>query len=376
MRKIHILLSALLLASMLLTACEGQATGTPVGTEEPSITEEPSMTPEVTSTSETPSGTQTDATQENATPAIPVTGGENPARVSNQLEFSVWNQDGEQIGDVNDLILDFDNLTVSYVVVGSGGVLGLGEKTVLVPWDFIQLQTEAGDLTGGEQYTFILQADQETFNNAPDTDLEATLPEMGEPAGDWDSEILNYWNNGVLPETPSADETTTPDAAESTATPGLDLTATPEDGTTSTAGSLQGVALASDVLAASIRLGTSDMSVDQSQSTPESTPAADATAVPDTDQNAQDLNIGIDDIIDDIDTGEIKYIVILANIDDGQFIIPVPIDLLLWDSSNEEFVVNADVTVLQNAPYFQNGEYPVTTVDGWETEFIEFWQNQ
>jgi sporulation protein YlmC with PRC-barrel domain len=100
-----------------------------------------------------------------------VTGDVNPARLSNQLDFSVWSQDGEQIGEVEDMVLDLDNTRVAYVVVGTGGFLDLGEREIFVSWDFLQLQTGTGDTTGGQQNAFILQGDLEVFRNAPDFDL-------------------------------------------------------------------------------------------------------------------------------------------------------------------------------------------------------------
>ena len=77
------------------------------------------------------------------------------------------------------MVLDPDNATVSYVIVGNGGFLDIGEKDILIPWNSLQLQTGGGDMTGGEQNAFILQTDQEIFNNAPDVDVNAILPPLG-----------------------------------------------------------------------------------------------------------------------------------------------------------------------------------------------------
>src|SRR5688500_11292297 len=124
MRKISIVLTTLVVAAMLLTACGGDETSTTVpGTDVPQVTLE------ATATEEGPLATETvSATDTTTTPDVAVTGEEGPARLSNQLDFDVWNQDGEQIGEVNDMILDLDNTRISYVIVGTGGFLEIGEK--------------------------------------------------------------------------------------------------------------------------------------------------------------------------------------------------------------------------------------------------------
>jgi hypothetical protein len=74
-------------------------------------------------------------------------------------------------------------------------------------------------------------------------------------------------------------------------------------------------------------------------------------------------------------SGEIEYIVINALFDDGERWIPVPLSLLQWDAANEVFVVNLDMAALQNAPFFQEDQFPDTTVDAWNAEFEDFWAN-
>jgi sporulation protein YlmC with PRC-barrel domain len=167
MRKFSILLSMLVLVAVVLTACGGGATSTNVAGSPPPVTAD--STEDMSGTATESPATQEETTTE--TPGVPVTGDVNPARLSNQLDFSVWSQDGEQIGEVEDMVLDLDNTRVAYVVVGTGGFLDLGEREIFVPWDFLQLQTGTGDTTGGQQNAFILQGDLEVFRNAPDFDL-------------------------------------------------------------------------------------------------------------------------------------------------------------------------------------------------------------
>lgn len=149
MRKFSILLSILVLAAMVLAACGGEETATNLpSTQVPQITEEVT---ETATEAATEAPTEVPTEEATGTPGIPVTGGQNPARVSNQLDFTVWSQDGEQIGEVDDMVLDMENARIAYVVVGTGGFLDLGEREILVPWDSLELQTATGQ--GTEQAT-------------------------------------------------------------------------------------------------------------------------------------------------------------------------------------------------------------------------------
>jgi sporulation protein YlmC with PRC-barrel domain len=297
MRKISILLSMLVLAAMILAACGGEETSTSIPTENvPPITAEVTGTSVSGTATEVPTEVNTTGTP--GTPGVPVTGGTNAARLSNELDFTVWNQDGEQIGEVDDIILDLDNTRVAYVIVDTSGFGDLGDRKILVPWNSLQLQTGTGDTTGGQPNAFILQTDQDTFNNAPDFDL-SSLPPMGQPAGSWDTDISSYWQNGgtgtggtglatatagagtglatATTGTGSGTGTGLATATSGTGTGGTGLaTATVGTGTglaTATAGTgtgtgtgtgagtgtgttaLQGVVLASDVLGSTVTLG-------------------------------------------------------------------------------------------------------------------------
>jgi sporulation protein YlmC with PRC-barrel domain len=441
MRKFSLLLSILVLAALILVACGGEETSTSIPTQNV-----PPVTVDVTGTSEAGSGTATEMPTEGTateTPAIPVTGNVNSARLSNELDFTVWNQDGEQIGEVDDMVLDLDNTQVAYVVVNTSGFGDLGDRNILVPWDSLQLQTGAGDTTGGQQNAFILQTDQDTFSNAPDFDL-SNLPQMGQSANDWDLDIRNYWQNGGVSvgtsNTPSASGTAMPDTTATagagtgtglatatagtglaTATPGTGTslaTTTPSTGTGTGQGTttLQGVALASDVLGSTVTIGaqgrgngtgtglatatagtetgtglatatagtgtglataTAGTGTGLATSTPTSgtggTGLATATAGAGT-GISEGLTATIEDMLLDTTTGDILYIVLNTNSGNDQ-LIPVPLSMFQWDSTTQGFMLNTDTTMLQNAPSFSSDQFPDTGISDWNSEFDTFWQN-
>ena len=202
MRRFSFLLSVLMIASLLLAACGGEQTSTTVPTSDV-----PPITAEVTSTE---AGTTTETVEPGdltTTPVVPVTGEGDLSRVTNLLDLDVWNQNDEQVGEVEDMVLDMDNSNIAYVVIETGGFLDLGDKTILIPWDSLELQTTA---TGAQENAFILTADAEMLNNAPDMDLESMLPGMNESAEDWDADIRNFWEGGVMPATQPATDATQP----------------------------------------------------------------------------------------------------------------------------------------------------------------------
>lgn len=392
MRRMSFLLSMLIMSAIVLVACGGGATSTNVAGSPPPVTIDATEAMNGTATESPAEGTATEAGTTTETPGVPVTGDVNPARISNQLDFTVWSQDGEQIGDVNDMVLNLDDPRVAYVIVGTGGFLGLGERNILVPWNSLALQTGNGENTGGQQNAFILQGDVEVFSNAPDFDL-GNLPEMGQAAADWDVDIRTYWESGGTvggaTDTPAADQTATEPATEPAATDqGLGTPTADAGAGEGQAQDLQGVVLASEVLGSTVNWGaqggtgtdlgtaTPDPGAGAGQST--ATPGGTAetpTADPGLGAGAENMTGTIEDMITDTDTGDILYVVITAVLAEAERWIPVPFGQFEWDAATGEFILNADASVLQNAPFFADGQFPDATVDGWNADIDTFWQS-
>jgi hypothetical protein len=90
---------------------------------------------------------------------------------SNWIGQSLYNTNDENLGDINDILLD-KNGTVRAVIVGVGGFLGIGEKEVAVSFGAIEPRSdEDGDVS------LYLNATQEQLEAAPEfktlADLEA-----------------------------------------------------------------------------------------------------------------------------------------------------------------------------------------------------------
>ena len=55
------------------------------------------------------------------------------------LGSDVKNQQGQDVGDLKQLMLDPHTGRVMYAVVAIGGFLGMGEKTIVVPWNALEV---------------------------------------------------------------------------------------------------------------------------------------------------------------------------------------------------------------------------------------------
>jgi len=75
----------------------------------------------------------------------------------------VYTKAGEDIGEVNDLIVT-DNGSVQAVILGVGGFLGLGEKDVAVTMRSIEIQSD------GNTARLVVDASKDQLTNAPGYD--------------------------------------------------------------------------------------------------------------------------------------------------------------------------------------------------------------
>lgn len=83
-------------------------------------------------------------------------------KLSNLTGREVRNPQGDQLGQIEDVVIDAATGHIAYAVLGFGGFLGLGEKWVVMPWRMLQT-TNRGD-------TFTLNISQERLKQAPNFD--------------------------------------------------------------------------------------------------------------------------------------------------------------------------------------------------------------
>lgn len=99
------------------------------------------------------------------------------------INDSVKNSAGEDLGTIEDVMLDVDNGRISYAVLSFGGFLGVGDKLFAIPWSALDLNTE--------EKCFYLNVNKEQLENAPGFDKD-DWPNMADPA--WRRSVHDYYN--------------------------------------------------------------------------------------------------------------------------------------------------------------------------------------
>lgn len=84
----------------------------------------------------------------------------------------VRNAAGDDLGKVEEVMIDLASGRVAYLVLSFGGFLGIGDKLFAIPWDAVRIDE-------GE-HEFILDVDKHTLENAPGFDKD-NWPDMADP---------------------------------------------------------------------------------------------------------------------------------------------------------------------------------------------------
>jgi sporulation protein YlmC with PRC-barrel domain len=113
--------------------------------------------------------------------------GTNLPRTSKLVGADVENMQGEDLGQIEDIVLDPQDGRVAYAVLSFGGFLGLGEKYFAIPWSALTAKA-------GEENTLVLNVDKEKLKNAPGFDKNS-WPNMADRT--WGQQIHSYY--GVPP---------------------------------------------------------------------------------------------------------------------------------------------------------------------------------
>lgn len=68
-------------------------------------------------------------------------------RLSKLIGHNVDNNMDKKLGDINDVIIDSNRGQIAYAVLGVGGVVGIGEDLVAVPWEKLDITQVNNDTT-------------------------------------------------------------------------------------------------------------------------------------------------------------------------------------------------------------------------------------
>jgi len=102
----------------------------------------------------------------------------------------VVNQEGDDLGSIQDIMIDVQRGSVAYAVMSCGGILGIGDKLFAVPWNALTLDAD--------RKCFVLDATKESFEHAPGFDKDH-WPSMADQQ--WAGEVHDFY--GVRPYWPN-----------------------------------------------------------------------------------------------------------------------------------------------------------------------------
>ena len=94
----------------------------------------------------------------------------------------VVNAVGEDLGKIEDIMLDVGSGRIAYAVLSFGGFLGMGDKLFAVPWSALTLDTD--------DKCFVLDVPKERLEKAPGFDKDH-WPSMADRT--WASEVHAYY---------------------------------------------------------------------------------------------------------------------------------------------------------------------------------------
>ena len=100
----------------------------------------------------------------------------------------IVNLDGEDLGNLEEIMLHVDSGDVAYAVVSFGGFLGMGDKHFAVPWDALTVDAD--------EHHIALDVDRERLENAPGFDKDA-WPTMAETG--WMTDLHRHYGSTYQP---------------------------------------------------------------------------------------------------------------------------------------------------------------------------------
>lgn len=101
---------------------------------------------------------------------------------SSLIGDGVVNPQGEDLGKVDEIMIDINSGRVAYVVLSVGGVLGMGDKLFAIPWDAVTIDTD--------RQVFVLNVAKQTLEKAPGFD-KSNWPQTSD--AEWLTGIYEYY---------------------------------------------------------------------------------------------------------------------------------------------------------------------------------------
>ena len=222
------------------------------------------------------------------------------ARASKLIGMNVYNDAGESLGEIHELVLDAGQNRIGYAVLSFGGWMGIRDKLFAIPWNQFTHR-------GPETNKLYLNVSKDQLKNSPGFDKDK-----------WpDHADRTYWQ-GVDKHYPAAQSA----GGQPAPTP-APADAKLDDG-------LAWSRKASEVIGADVR-------------------------------NTQDENLGdIKDLVIDTGSGRVRYAVVSFGgwLGIGDKLFAVPMTALQQANNKEKFTMNVTKDQMKNAPGFDDNAWP------------------
>jgi len=112
-------------------------------------------------------------------------------RVKDMIGADVYNPSNENLGEIEDLVMDPSSGKIRYAVLSFGGFLGLGDKLFAVPWGDLKLVTKGTTSEGtAKEDHYVLNVSKEALKNAPGFD-KSRWPDFADR--NWSADIDRFY---------------------------------------------------------------------------------------------------------------------------------------------------------------------------------------
>jgi len=231
-------------------------------------------------------------------------------RTADVIGLYVKNNKHEDLGKIDDLVIDMKTGEVRYAAIAYGGVAGIGSKLFAVPWQ--KLTFMFGEPNKANSRHFMLDVSKEQFENSPGFD-SSHWPNVADPQ--WSASVDKHYN---------FNRTTT--------------TAANTDNRQQTV-AYETVFRASKIKGMEVR-------------------------------NDKNEHLGdIDDMVIDVSKGNVKYLALSYGswFTGGNKLFAVPLSsfTLTHDNNKTYFTVHVSQDSLKNAPGFEKSRWPDTADPNW-----------
>jgi len=98
------------------------------------------------------------------------------------LGNDVYNERGENLGNIKEFMIDMASGRIAYAVLSFGGFLGMGDRLFAVPWQALKLDTA--------NKRFALNVVKKKLKDAPGFDKDH-WPSMADPA--WATDVHTFY---------------------------------------------------------------------------------------------------------------------------------------------------------------------------------------